>query len=110
MVNSIFKDTIYFEELFFVYLLSFNFMVNFVKKIFIMTLPKYLIADNSQLTDDIFVLHTEFPRFLLNINTDDIEWFDEFSKQEAEENAGLIENVVAGAYTFFDEEMKNYES
>ena len=74
-----------------------------------MTLPKYLIADNSQLEDDIFVLHTEFPRFLVNLNTDEIEWFDSFSKQDAQENAELIEQVVTGAYDFFDWEMKNYE-
>jgi len=74
-----------------------------------MTLPKYLIADNSQLDDDIFVLHTEFPRFLVNLNTDEIEWFDSFSKQDAQENAELIEQVVTGAYDFFDREMKNYE-
>ena len=75
-----------------------------------MNLPKYLIADNSQLEDDIFVLHTEFPRFLVNLNTDEIEWFDSFSKQDAQENAELIEQVVTGAYDFFDREMKNYES
>jgi len=74
-----------------------------------MNLPKYLIADNSQLEDDIFVLHTEFPRFLVNLNTDEIEWFDSFSKQDAEENADLIEQTVTGAYDFFDREMKNYE-
>jgi len=74
-----------------------------------MNLPKYLVADNSELIDDIFVLHTEFPRFIINMNTDDIEWFDEFSKQEATENADLIEQSVTGAYAFFDAEMKNYE-
>ncbi len=74
-----------------------------------MKLPKYLIADNAALQDDIFVLHTEYPRFIININTDEVEWFDEFTRQEAEENADIIENVIAGAYDFFDSEMKNYE-
>ncbi len=74
-----------------------------------MNVPKFLIADNAALEADIFVLHTEFPRFLLNINTDEIEWLDEFSQQEAEENAALIEKTVQAAYNFFDEEIKNYE-
>jgi len=74
-----------------------------------MNLPKYLIADNSILEEDIFVLHTEFPRFLININTDEIEWLDEFSKAEAKENEQLIEKSVEGAFAFFDEEMKKYE-
>jgi hypothetical protein len=74
-----------------------------------MNLPKYLIADHSSLEDDIFVLHTEFPRFIININTDEIEWLDEFSKTEAKENEKIIEESVEGAFDFFDEEMKNYE-
>ncbi len=74
-----------------------------------MNLPKYLIADNSKLKDDIFVLHTEFPRFIININTDEIEWLEEFSEQEAKENSDVIETVIKKAYDFFDAEMENYE-
>jgi len=44
------------------------------------------------------------------LTTDEIEWFDEFSKQEAEDNADLIEQSVQSAYEFFDNEMKNYEA
>jgi len=75
-----------------------------------MTIPKYLIADSAMLEDDIFVLHTEFPRFLININTDEIEWLDEFSKEEAKDNEKIIEEAVAGSFDFFDEEMKKYEA
>ena len=32
-----------------------------------MNLPKFLLADNSQFPEDIFVLHTEFPRFMINL-------------------------------------------
>ncbi len=75
-----------------------------------MKLPKYLIADNAQLEDDIFVLHTEFPRFLINIHTDEIEWLDEFSQEDVKQNAQIIEECVQGAFAFFDEEMKHYDS
>jgi len=74
-----------------------------------MKTPPYLIADNSTLENDIFVIHTEFPRFLLNLYTDEIEWLDQFSEQEAKENADIIEESVKKAYDFFDAEMKNYE-
>ncbi len=74
-----------------------------------MKLPVYLIADNSSLEDDVFVVHTEFPRFILNVSTDEIEWLDTISEQEAKENAEIIEESVKNAYKFFDEEMKNYE-
>lgn len=75
-----------------------------------MKLPEYLIADNSELQDDIFVLHTGFPRFLINMVTDEIEWLDQFSEQDAKDNADTIETAVKGAYDFFDAEMKHYES
>jgi len=74
-----------------------------------MTLSKFLIADSSASADDIFVLHTEYPRFIVNMATDEIEWFDEFSKHEAEENADIIETIIKEAYEFFDSEMKSYE-
>ena len=74
-----------------------------------MKLPQYLIADNSQLENDIFVIHTNFPRFILNIHTDEIEWLDNFSEKEAKENADIIELAIKKAYEFFDNEMKSYE-
>ncbi len=75
-----------------------------------MKLPEYLIADNSDLQDDIFVLHTEYPRFIINMATDEIEWFDQFSQQEAEDNVDVIESAIKAAYDFFEQEMKKYES
>ena len=74
-----------------------------------MKLPEFLIADNSSLQDDIFVMHTVFPRFILNVATDEIEWLDDFNEQEAEEYADVIEQTVKAAYDFFENEMKNYE-
>ncbi len=74
-----------------------------------MKLPKFLIADNSDLEDDIFVLHTEFPRFIINMHNDKIEWLDEFSEQEAKENAEIIEENIKKSYAYFEHEMKNYE-
>ena len=44
-----------------------------------MEVPKFLIADNSSLEDEIFVLHTAYPRFLLNVSNDDVLWLEEFS-------------------------------
>ena len=46
-----------------------------------MDLPKFLIADNSELEDALFVIHTEYPRFILNVYNDDIHCNDEFDKE-----------------------------
>ena len=43
-----------------------------------MELPKFLIADNSAFEDALFVVHTEYPRFILNVSNDEVHWFEEF--------------------------------
>ena len=50
-----------------------------------MEAPKFLIADSSTLQDEIFVLHTEYPRFLLNVSNDEILWLEEFGKEDQKE-------------------------
>ena len=47
-----------------------------------MELPKFLIADSSELEDALFVVHTEYPRFILNVHNDDVHWFEEFDKED----------------------------
>ncbi len=45
-----------------------------------MELPKFLIADNSTLKEDLFIVHTEYPRFILNVSNDQVHWLEEFEK------------------------------
>lgn len=74
-----------------------------------MELPKFLIADNASLTDEIFVLHTEYPRFLLNVSNDDIVWFEEFSQEDQKELDQITEGLIEQALDFFDREIENLE-
>ena len=74
-----------------------------------MKLPKFLLADNSQFPEDLFVVHTEFPGFILNVATDEIEWMDEL---EEEEGVNLEEEVAVlldKAYEFYDKEMDSFD-
>ena len=50
-----------------------------------MELPKFLIADNSSLKDDLFIVHTEYPRFILNVSNDEIHWLEEFENEDQAE-------------------------
>ncbi len=73
-----------------------------------MALPKFLLGDNSECSDDIFIVHTEYPQFILNLANDELEWFDDLKGDEVEltnEVAGLI----AEANKFYDREMQRYE-
>lgn len=74
-----------------------------------MQTPKFLIADNSDYPEKMFILHTEFPRFLLDIETEELEWYDEFEEEPDMELEEEITELLKLAYTFFDKEMDSYE-
>lgn len=74
-----------------------------------MNIPKFLLADNSNYPEDIFVLHTEFPRFLINLKDDSIEWFEDLSGEKEEDIASEVSNLIEAASQFYDEQVSNYE-
>jgi hypothetical protein len=74
-----------------------------------MNLPKFLLSDNSNFPDDIFVLHTEFPRFIINLKDDEIEWFEDLTGENEEDIATELAVLMDQAGDFYDSEMKQYE-
>ena len=74
-----------------------------------MELPKYLLADNSKHPEDIFVLHTDYPRFLINLKDDSIEWFEDLSDENDQELANELEGLIEAASLFYDAEMAELE-
>ncbi|OFX44294.1 MAG: hypothetical protein A2046_13590 [Bacteroidetes bacterium GWA2_30_7] len=76
-------------------------------------LPKFLIADNSQeLPDNIFVLHTESPKFLVKFNLDDITdkniemyWFD-----KTPDNKKIVDELIKDSEEFLINELENQEN
>jgi hypothetical protein len=69
-----------------------------------MNAPKFLLADNSAFPDDIYVLHTESPRFLLNVDTESYLILDGTELTE-EAMAEWIQTAV----DFYEEELNKYE-
>lgn len=74
-----------------------------------MEVPKFLIADNSSLEDEIFVLHTSYPRFLLNVSNDDVLWLEEFSQEDQNELEKVTQSLIEEALAFFDREIEAME-
>ncbi len=74
-----------------------------------MEAPKFLIADNSEFPEKIFILHTDFPRFLLDIETEEIEWFDDLEEEPDVDLETEIASLMEKAFDFFDREMDSYE-
>ena len=74
-----------------------------------MELPKFLIADNSTLKEDLFIVHTEYPRFILNVSNDQIHWLEEFEKDDEESLSSESEILIKAAFAFYDREIKSLE-
>jgi hypothetical protein len=74
-----------------------------------MELPKFLIADNSTLKDDLFIVHTEYPRFILNVSNDEVHWLEEFEKEDQTALAGESDALIESAFSFYDAEMESLE-
>ena len=72
-----------------------------------MTIPKFLLCDNTDHPDDIFIMHTEYPQFIINLLNDDIEWMDELRGDETE-IANEIARLIDDASAFYDREMERY--
>lgn len=75
-----------------------------------MQLPKFLLGDNTDFPTAIFIVHTEYPRFIINLENDEVEWLEEFSREEEQELTEEITGLIAQANAFYDREIARYES
>jgi hypothetical protein len=71
--------------------------------------PKFLLCDNTDLPEEIFVLHTEFPRFLYNLDTEDIEWFDDVEFEKEGDTPQELIDLIEQAEAFYQREVDIYE-
>ncbi|OQD42379.1 hypothetical protein [Croceivirga radicis] len=74
-----------------------------------MELPKFLLGDNTDFPDAIYIVHTEYPRFIINLENDEVEWLEEFSREDEEELATEAERLIEEATAFYDREVGRYE-
>ncbi len=73
-----------------------------------MELPKFILGDNTDMPDAIFIVHTQFPRFILNLENDEIEWLENFDSSEEQELLEETEKLIAEASDFYDREVSRY--
>jgi len=74
-----------------------------------MNLPKFLLGDNTDCKEDLFVIHTEFPRFVINLVDDEIEWFEDFDGADQDELETQVAVLIEEATAFYDREMERYK-
>lgn len=79
-----------------------------------MEIPKFLVGDNTECQDSVFIIHTESPRFILNLDTDDVKWLDDdlpklLGADHEAELATAISKLLAKADEFYQREIDRYE-
>jgi len=74
-----------------------------------MDLPKFILGDNTDFPDSIFIIHTEYPRFILNLENDSIKWFENFSDFDEQELLTQTKELIEEASIFYDREVTRYE-
>lgn len=74
-----------------------------------MELPKFLLGDNTDHQEAIFVIHTDYPRFIINLVDDEIEWLESLERNDEEQLAIEVATLIEEASAFYDREMKRYQ-
>ena len=74
-----------------------------------MNLPKFILGDNTDHPNAIYVVHTEFPRCIINLENDQIEWLEDFNNEDQKELLEETEVMVKLASEFYDREVSRYE-
>jgi hypothetical protein len=71
--------------------------------------PKFILGDNTDFPDDIFIVHLDYPRFLINLKDDEVEFLEEIDDEDERELESEMEHLITLAGEFYDKEMENYE-
>ena len=75
-----------------------------------MEIPKFLLGDNTDFPTAIFIIHTEYPRFIINLENDSVEWLEDFTTEDEKELETEAENLIQQATDFYDQEVARYEA
>jgi len=72
-------------------------------------LPEFLLADSTEHPESIFVIHTVFPRFVINLQNDDIQWWESFTSEDKKIATQEVVHWVEQATKFYDQQISSYE-
>ena len=73
-----------------------------------MDFPKFLVADNTDLPDAVYIVHTEFPAFILNLENDEVKWLDDITDESDGDLTKTLEGLIAEAEDFYTREVERY--
>ena len=68
-----------------------------------------MLGDNTDFPQAIFVVHTEYPRFVLDVANDELEWLEDISGEDQKELSLQAEQLILEAGEFYDREVSRYQ-
>lgn len=71
--------------------------------------PKFLLADNTDHPEAAFVIHTEYPRFIINLQNDDVEVMEEVDEEDEAALEEEMKQLLEDAVDFYEREIDRYE-
>jgi hypothetical protein len=74
-----------------------------------MELPKFVLGDNTDFPDDIFIIHLDYPRFIINLKDDEVEFMEEDEDLDESELKAEMESLITLANEFYDREIARYD-
>ena len=66
------------------------------------------MADNTDQPEAIYIVHTEYPRFVLNLEDDEVEWFDGLEKDNETDLEEEVKDLIIQAEDFYQREVDRY--
>jgi hypothetical protein len=75
-----------------------------------MKLPRFLMGDHSDFPEDIFVVHLDYPRFVINLKDDEIEFLEEIEEKDKDELEEELPKLIEEAGRFYDGQVAAYEN
>lgn len=70
-----------------------------------MELPKFVLADNTDFPDNLFVIHLDYPRFIIDLETEEIEFLEELDESEEMELKEEMDRLISEAEKFYNREI-----
>ncbi len=75
-----------------------------------MKFPRFILGDHSDHPEDIFIVHTVYPRFIINLKDDELEFMEPISKEDRSELEEETAKLIQEATEFYDAEIEKYRS
>ena len=75
-----------------------------------MAVTKFLVGDNTDHPENVFIIHTEYPRFVMDLDSDEVEWLDDIEGEDETELTDEMSKLLDEANTFYIREVERYEA